>query len=189
VVIHRADSTGTSAGLTATYTGTRHGGNVGGDFTSSWPGHWDKKEGNWYATIVQPLTPPQVMRVCHGVNGSGFCWNWNWTNGHYDGPWAQFDATMTVVSFTSQSVIIKRVDLGSRAGYNYTYTGSISSQGDSIAGVWTGDAGSRQAGDSGPFSATWGAAMQAAQPAQSQQPVVVVRPEVCYPWFFGMVCE
>jgi hypothetical protein len=30
IVIHRADSTGASAGLTARYTGTRHGENIGG---------------------------------------------------------------------------------------------------------------------------------------------------------------
>src|SRR5580698_6121777 len=51
VVIRRADSTGSSAGLTAVYTGTRHGDRVGGEFTSSWPGHWDNKAGNWYATV------------------------------------------------------------------------------------------------------------------------------------------
>lgn len=51
VVIRRADSSGSSAGLTAVYTGTRHGDRVGGEFTSPWPGHWESKGGNWYATL------------------------------------------------------------------------------------------------------------------------------------------
>jgi len=59
VVIRRADSTGPSAGLTAVYTGTRHGDRVGGDFTSSWPGHWNNKSGNWYATIETTTQSPQ----------------------------------------------------------------------------------------------------------------------------------
>jgi len=187
VVIHRADSTGASAGLTATYTGTRHGGNVGGEFTSSWPGHWDKKEGNWYATIVQPLTPPPVIQECD-VNHT--CGTWTWNNGHYDGVWVGVNATLTVVSFTPQSVVIKRADLPPRVGFNYTFTGTISAQGDTILdGIWTGDPGSRQAGVSGTFTASWGAALQNAAQAPQPPPVVVVRPTVCYPWFFGMVCE
>jgi hypothetical protein len=60
VVIQRADSTGSSAGLTAVYTGTRHDDRVGAEFTSSWPGHWDKKSGNWYP------------RSAGGANNGGF---------------------------------------------------------------------------------------------------------------------
>ena len=61
VVIRRADSTGVSAGLTAVYTGTRHDDRVGGEFTSSWPGHWNNKSGNWYATVERnPVGPPSV---------------------------------------------------------------------------------------------------------------------------------
>ena len=63
VVIRRADSTGSC--LTAVYTGTRHGDRVGGEFTSSWPGHWDDKSGNWYATVEKsPTGPPRVMHFC-----------------------------------------------------------------------------------------------------------------------------
>ena len=54
VVIRRADSTGSAAGLTAVYTGTRHGVRVGGEFTSSWPGHWKRN----LETGMPPLKRP-----------------------------------------------------------------------------------------------------------------------------------
>jgi hypothetical protein len=66
VVIRRADSTGPSAGLTAVYKGTRHDDRVGGEFTSSWPGHWENKSGNWYATLqktTETSLPPE-MHFC-----------------------------------------------------------------------------------------------------------------------------
>jgi TIR domain len=103
-------------------------------------------------------SPPAVMRVCDPV---GTCGTWTWNNGHYDGVWIGVTATLTVVSFSPESVIIKRTDSGSRAGYAYVYTGKISSQGDSILnGEWSGEAGSRQEGSSGHFTATWGAALR-----------------------------
>ena len=168
VVIRRADSTGASAGLTVVYKGTRHGDRVGGEFTSSWPGHWDNKAGNWYATIgkVPQKLPPR------------------------DGVWVQANvtATMTVESFSPESVIIRRIDSAPRTGFAYVYSGKISSQGNSVLdGVWTGEAGSRQAGASGRFTATWGAALND-NPAARSQPVIVARPVVCYGWFF-VVCQ
>jgi len=78
VVIRRADSTGSSAGLTAVYTGTRHGDRVGGEFTSSWPEHWDNKSGNWYATVEGTVSRPSVMHFCD-VN----CTTLQWENGRY----------------------------------------------------------------------------------------------------------
>ncbi len=51
LVIHRADSTGPSAGLTVEYKGTRHGERVSGEFTSHWPGHWESQSGDWYAML------------------------------------------------------------------------------------------------------------------------------------------
>jgi len=189
VVIRRADSTGASAGLTAVYTGTRHGDRVGGDFTSSWPGHWDNQSGNWYATVQKPQTPPPVMRVC---DPAGACSTWTWNNGHYDGAWSNATATMIVASFSPESVIIKRTDTGGRPGYYaYVYTGKISSQGNSIInGDRLGEPGSVQAGVSGHFTATWGAAM-GDNPAARPSPrtvVVPVVPVICVPWFFGVVC-
>jgi hypothetical protein len=193
VVIRRADSTGPSAGLTAVYNGTRHGDRIGGEFTSSWPGHWTSMAGNWYATIGKAAqSPPPVMQVC---DPNGSCSTWTWNNGHYDGAWpgSGVTATMTVVRFSPESVIINRTDNGARAGYAYVYTGKISAQGDIILnGTWTGVAGTPQGGVSGRFTATWGAALQdnpaARNPVQIQRPVVVA-PVVCFPWFFTVVCN
>jgi hypothetical protein len=188
VMIRRADSTGSSAGLTVVYTGTRHGDRVGGDFTSSWPGHWDTKSGNWYATVQKPQAPPPVMRVC---DPNGTCGTWTWNSGHYDGVWAGATATLTVVSFTPESVIIKRTDTGARTGLAYTYSGKISAQGDSVLdGVWVGEPGTREGGASGHFTATWGAALGDNPAARPSRPTVVVPivPIICVPWFFGVVC-
>jgi len=204
VVIRRADSTGASAGLTAVYTGTRHGDRVGGEFTSSWPGHWDNQSGNWYATVQKPQTPPPVMRVCASPSDWNVCSIWTWTNGHYEG-WHEWGAiaTMTVKSFTRDSVLISRSDTGPAgpghpgAGFTMVYRGTISAQGDSILdGVAEGGGGgSGPAG--GPFRAYWGAALQnlppAKHPGQSSPqrlvvPVIQVAPVVCIPWFFGVVC-
>jgi hypothetical protein len=189
VVIRRADSTGSSAGLTTVYTGTRNADRVGGDFTSSWPGHWDNKTGNSYAIVQKPQTPPPVMRVC---DPNGACSTWTWNNGHYDGAWNNATATMAVVSFSPESVTIKRTDTGGRPGfYGYTYSGKISAQGNSVLdGVWVGDPGTRQAGVTGQFTATWGAALENNPAARPSRPTVVVPvvPVVCIPWFFGVVC-
>ncbi len=193
VVIRRADSTGPSAGLTAVYTGTRHGDRVGGEFTSAWPGHWSNKPGNWYATVEKAQSPPSAMRVCEG-NGNITCSTWTWNNGHYDGLWTGIasipggvvTATMTVVSFTAESVIINRLDYGASAGYSFVYKGKISPQGDSIVdGVASG------MGLNQHFTATWGAALgnipaAANNQVQPRRQVPVV---VCFPWFFGVVCQ
>jgi hypothetical protein len=199
VVIRRADSTGPSAGLTAVYRGTRNGNRVGGEFTSSWPGHWNNMTGNWYATIGRAAQSiPTLMRVCDPAHS---CGTLTWNNGHYDGVWGGGGAgpdgsqgviaTMTVESFSPDSVILHRSD-SNRPGYFYTYTGKISSAGNSILnGIWEGDAGSREAGLLGHYTATWGAAFQdnPAARQQHQGPVVVSRPTVCYGWFFAVVCQ
>ena len=99
-------------GLTSTYTGTRHGDQVGGEYTSSWPGHWDQKSGNWYATVEQPVSPPPVMHAC-GAN----CFTLTFANGKYtitsprnswDPP--DFTSVWTVESFTREPVILHRHD-------------------------------------------------------------------------------
>jgi len=194
VVIRRADSTGAAAGLTALYKGTRNGDRIEGEVTSSWPGHWNSMSANWYATLGKAaLSPPPVMRVC---DPAGICGTWTWNNGHYDGFWSvggppggqsPVTATLTVVRFSPESVAINRTDTSPapRVGYTYVYTGKISSQGDRIVnGDWSGQ------GGSGHFNATWGAALQelpATVPVQSQVRVVI--PVLCYPWFFGVVCQ
>jgi hypothetical protein len=193
VVIRRADSTGSSAGLTAIYTGTRHDDRVGGEFTSSWPGHWDNKSGNWYATVEKPQSPPPVMRVCANPGNWNQCSTWTWVNGHYDG-WREWGAiaTMTVESFSRESVIIHRADTGPPgpgrpgAGFSMVYRGTISSDGNSILdGTSVGND-----GRTGAFRAYWGAALRNLPPSTnpSQQPQTVVVPVVCIPWFFGVVC-
>jgi hypothetical protein len=79
MVDRRADSTGPSAGLTAVYKGTRNNERIGGEFTSSWPGHWNNKTGNWYATIRgDAQSPPPLMRVC---DPNYSCGTWTWNNG------------------------------------------------------------------------------------------------------------
>jgi len=107
VVIRRADSTGSAAGLTAVYNGTRHGDRIGGEFTSSWPGHWNSMSGNWYATIGKtPQSLPGMMRTCSTPGAT--CWTWTWNNGHYDGVSNDGrNASMTMESFTPESVVMR----------------------------------------------------------------------------------
>jgi len=189
VVIRRTDSTGSSAGLTAVYKGSRHGERIGGEFTSSWPGHWSNKSGNWYATIEQaPQSLPGVMRVC--PSPITVCSTWTWNNGRYDFLGDNgVSGTMTVASFTRESVVFNRADYGRTAGYTAVYRGRISSGGNSILnGDWT-----DSNGNSGHFTAAWGAAFgdlprPGGYNAQAPQRPVG-RPVVCYPWFFTIVCS
>ena len=191
VVIRRADSTGPSAGLTAVYKGTRHEDRVGGEFTSSWPGHWDNKSGNWYATVgAGPQTPPPVIRSC--LVPSYACATLTWNGGHYDsvtdggGP----RTTWTVESFSHDSVILNSVIAASGdAVLTASIKGKISTQGNSIAdGIW-----SYSNGVSGHFTAAWGTALGSLPAANIQttapQQPIVVRPAICFPWFFSVVCD
>jgi hypothetical protein len=191
VVIRRADSTGPSAGLTAVYTGTRRGDRVGGEFTSSWPGHLDNKSGNWYATVEAPISPPSVMHFCAAncftvrwdrgryVNATGFDWN------------PEFHSVWTVESFTRESVVLHRTDTG-KFPLTAVYRGQISKEGNRlINATWNGEPNN--------FKLSWGSALSATPGSNEerdrgkapQQQVVVVRPGpvVCFPWFFGVVCE
>jgi hypothetical protein len=192
VVIQRADSTGASAGLTVIYTGTRHGDQVGGEYTSSWPGHWENKTGNWYATVEKHMNPPAVMRVCDAAR----CGLWTWNDGgYYDGVWSENGNTVTskitVVSFARESVVINRVNTGNSTG-KYVYKGKIASDGNSIV---NGDCSGVDNNFFGHFTATWGSALNnptaATGQVQRQPQTVVIRamPVVCVPWFFGIVCE
>jgi hypothetical protein len=188
IVIRRADSTGSSAGLTAVYKGTRHDDRVGGEFTSSWPSHWDSKSGNWYATIgTIPQNLPSVIRVCAIESPPGWppCGTWTWNNGHYDALWSELGVTgtVTVVSFTPESVIFSRADYGKETG-QWVYKGKLSAQGDSIL---NGDVTGINNVPFGHFNATWGAATQDIPTAQPQQRLIV-RPVICYGWFW-VVCR
>ena len=193
VVIRRADSTGSSAGLTAVYTGTRHGDRVGGEFTSSWPGHWNTMSGNWYATVERnPITPPATMHVCLAN-----CGVWTLDKGTpFDKPHYGSVAAGSIVivdRWTRESVVMNRTD------YNVpgkaVLTGKLSADGNSvvdgnIAWTWHPCCGTA----SGPFTAAWGTAINTVPGSNAErdrgkpQPQVVVRPVVCVPWFFTMVC-
>jgi len=195
VVIRRADSTGSSAGLTAVYTGTRHGDRVGGEFTSSWPGHWNTMSGNWYATVERnPIKPPSVMHIC--LAG---CQTWTLDKGppldkpHY-GAVAR-GSVVIVDRWTRESVIMNRTDYGQVPG-TAVLTGKLSADGNSMVGgniTWTWHPCCGTA--SGPFTAAWGTAISTVPGSNAErdrgkppQPQVVVRPVYCVPWFFTMVC-
>jgi hypothetical protein len=194
VVIRRADSTGSAAGLTAVYTGTRHGDRVGGEFTSSWPGHWNSKSGNWYATVAAPISPPPLMHFCD-VN----CITLQWDNAHYvvttRYSWesADYSSIWTVESFTRESVILHRRDTGKFA-LTAVYKGQISKEGDSLINAANPFHG---AGQPANIKLAWGNALNTVPGSnaerdrgQQTQGQVVVRPVVvCVPWFFGMVCS
>jgi hypothetical protein len=190
VVIQRADSTGASAGLTATYTGTRHGNRVGGEFTSSWPGHWTKKEGDWYATIDrQSAIRPEVMHFC----GLG-CDTLRLRGDHYVG---DTGGIWTIVSFTPESVILNRVDPNGWTGF---FKGQISSDGNHLVNTvmgfhpYTPDSASDGNTPHNTFNITWGNALNSipgsgpapGHPVYPQSPTVVA---VCVPWFFTIVCR
>jgi hypothetical protein len=194
VVIRRADSTGSSAGLTAVYTGTRRGDRVGGEFTSSWPGHWDSRSGNWYATVEAPISPPSAMRFC-GAN----CGTLTWENGHYvltsrngfEAP--GFSSIWTVESFTRESVILHRHDSPDPVNPASLPNGWAESQRTATVSSTE----PRMADRNG-FRLAWGPAINTVPGSNAErdrgqpppQRVVVVRPgPVCFPWFFGWVCE
>jgi hypothetical protein len=187
VVIRRADSTGAAAGLTATYTGTRHGEQVGGEFTSSWPGHWDKKSGNWYATVETPVTPPSVMHFCYAN-----CWTLSWDNGHYIASTDNARSIWTVERFTSELVTIHRTDTNGGGGvaFEAVYAGQISKEGDHLANVTIN-------GEKSDFRLAWGTALNTVPGSNAErdrgkpqpaQPVIVARPALCVPWFFTVIC-
>src|SRR5579863_5658258 len=136
IVIRRADSTGSKAGLTAVYTGTHHDDHVSGEFTPSWPGHWQNKSGGWYATLTtNSQEPPSVMHLCL-QQSQGDCVTFRWENGQYTNytnlPGQSGEKrVLTVESFTRESVILHRTDYGSYPGTG-VMTGQISSEGNSI---------------------------------------------------------
>jgi hypothetical protein len=197
VVIRRADSTGVSAGLTAVYTGTRHDDRVGGEYTSSWPGHWDNKSGNWYATVEKnPIGPPSVMHWC-----ALHCGTWTLDKGApFDKPHYGSEASGQIVvveNFTRESVVMKRTDYGPYPG-TAVLTGQLSSDGNSVVAgkiEWTYHPCCGTSVDN--FTAAWGTALNTVPASDAERdrgkppqprPQVVVRPAVCVPWFFTIVC-
>jgi len=190
VVIRRADSTGASAGMTVVYTGTRDGDRIGGEYTSSWPGHWIDKKGNWYATIGKIKTgPPSVMHWC-----AQHCSTWVWAGGRYVGagtphPELFPNCGVTVESFTPESVFMHRMDCGQYPG-TAVLTGKISPSGNTIVNgtiTWTYHPCCGLG--SGAFNAAWGSAINTIPGQDGPAQAVVSRPIICYPWFFGIVCQ
>ena len=193
VVIQRADSTGATAGLTATYTGTRHGTRVGGEFTSSWPGHWEKESGNWYATIdTAAAGPPPVLHFC-----AAHCATWYLTSDRrgYTGKTGDPSPEpygVKIVTFNAQSVVLDRTDPPNQwfpQGLKATISGAVSPGGGSLQDgkiTWT-------FGQGGTYDAriTWGRALDTIPGSDGPappRPAIVVAPVVCVPWFFTVVC-
>jgi hypothetical protein len=187
VVIRRADSTGASAGLTAVYTGTRHDDRVGGEFTSSWPGHWAGRSGNWYATVEKgPVSPPSVMHFC-----AAHCLTFTWENGVYTNytnlPGQSAERrVLTIESFTRSSVVLRRADTGSNP-MTATMRGQMAADGNSVV--------NGMSDGTSPFKLAWGAALHTLPGSDEErdygkpQPQVIVMPAVvCIPWFFTVVC-
>jgi hypothetical protein len=184
VVIHRADSTGNSAGLTATYSGTRHGDRVGGEFTSAWPGHWESKSGNWYATLesVAGGGPPPMLRFC-GVH----CITYRFDGGRYVNaiqPAGQpsWSSVMDIGSFKRDSIVLYRVDYnGGRAVFKVTMTGKFAADGNSITDT-------AMNGTPNPWRLVWGLDINTIPGEDPVVQTVVVAPVLCVPWFFTIVC-
>jgi hypothetical protein len=178
VVIRRADSTGSAAGLTAVYTGTWRDGRVGGEFTSSWPGHWKNRSGNWYALTEATLSLPTVMHLC----AHDHCLTYTWEDGHYTNytnlPYQSGEKrVLTVKSFTRESIVLYDTETGS---YPLTavWTGRISSEGSSIADgtvlitSWGGKPTRNPA--PAPFKLAWGPALDLI-PGSDAEPQVRVQ--------------
>lgn len=197
IVITRGDSTGSSAGLHATYTGTRHGDRVGGDFTSSWPGHWENKSGNWYATVGSQVTLPAAFHEC----SMDHCLTYTLENGQYTNytnlpNQVNERRVLTVKSFNHTSVSFEEEDYGSYP-LTATWKGQISStnanmaEGELHMTSWAGRPTQNPPGR--PFKLAWGPAIDSLAgndgPQPTQRPTIVVAPvAVCIPWFFTVIC-
>ena len=186
VVIQRADSAGASAGLTATYRGTRHGERVGGEFTSSWPGHWEGRSGNWYATIEPAggAPPPLMLRFC-GVHCHTYRLEGNrYVNAEQPTGQPNWRSVMEIGSFTRESIVLHRVDYnGDKPVFTVTMTGKFAADGNSITDT-------AMNGTPNPWRLVWGTDINSI-PGEDPVvvPTVVVAPVVCFPWFFGVVCN
>lgn len=191
VAIHRADSDGPSAGLTAEYKGSRHGDRIGGEFTSSWPGHWENKTGDWYATIQKNAVGiPHVVHACiRCEQGKGSTWVWE------DGQYMNVahinntTATMTVESFTPEAVVLHLRRTGQYPGTG-VITGQIAPDGNHLINGWYRADGNPSADHS--FQMAWGAAIDTVYGDYSHVPPaasLVAVPVVCFQWFFSIVCN
>jgi hypothetical protein len=133
IIIRRADLEGPHAGLTSVYKGTRDDDGISGKFISSWPGHWDRKSGNWYAMSgATSPQPPTIIHFCAQHCGSLILDSGPpFDKPHYGSEAA--GSIWVVDNFTPESVIIRRTDSRPRP-YSAVYTSRISSDGNSISG-------------------------------------------------------
>jgi hypothetical protein len=112
-------------------------------------------------------------------------------NGHFTN--AEHTSTFLIDSFTRESVVMHRTDFGPSFQGSAVLRGRLSSDGNSIVDgkiEWT-------SGNTGtwPYKAAWGTAINTVPGSNAErdrgkppQPQVVIRPVVCVPWFFTMVC-
>jgi hypothetical protein len=176
VTIQRADSTGSAAGLTAVYTGTWRDGRVGGEFTSTWPGHWNNKTGNWYAMTEAPLSLPPVIHLCTHDH----CFTYSLEDGRYTNytslPYQVNEKrVLTIKSFTRESIAFRETETGTYP-LMAEWTGRVSSASNNIAEgtmiitSWAGKPTKHPAQTS--FKMAWGDALDAipgSDPRQEMQ--------------------
>lgn len=112
------------------------------------------------------LSPPSVIHLCDADN-PGWCWTYTRNGDHYDGVGDRGGRrTMTLESFTSESVVMRMTQEG-RPGWYSVNSGKMSSEGGSLtAGVWSDNNGGK-----GHITATWsaGSASQPAAPTGSSK--------------------
>jgi hypothetical protein len=101
---------------------------------------------------------PGKIRLCDADN-PGWCWTYTRNGDHYDGVGDRGGSrTMTLESFTSQSVVMRMTQAG-RPGWYSVNSGKMSSEGSSItSGEW-----SDSNGGKGHITATW-------EPASTSEP-------------------
>jgi hypothetical protein len=133
VVIRRADSTGSTAGLTGIYTGVPKGARIEGTFTSSWPGHWSEVASKWYA-MAQAAGATNLPPVLHECDVN--CNTLKLENGNYvimtRYPWDRYPGPIVwkVESFTRESVRLHRT-----YPVDQVFEGKMSDDGNSLVSV------------------------------------------------------
>lgn len=105
---------------------------------------------------------PGRIRLCDADN-PGWCWTYTRNGDHYDGVGDRGGSrTMTLESFSSQSVVMRMTQAG-RPGWYSVNSGRMSSEGNSLtAGEW-----SDSNGGKGHITATWEASTSKAAAASS----------------------
>jgi len=160
VVVHRADSTGKSAGLQREYWGTLRNGRICGEYGA--PGHRDNPSGVWYAFVTHnQQTLPAKMHFCDQEHCATLLLN----DGRYmvQMPNSGYgtSSVWTVYEFNPDKLIMNRRD---SSGFTSFYSAPVSSDGNSTLSGESGNA--SYAGEDavrqvmrGNFRFTWGSAL------------------------------